>query len=414
MTDSRWRALLQRIVYASTFERVVISLAALLLSILVGGVLILVSGRLTTCPTAAATYLGVGFCYDPITVFDRLFFGALGDPMNPLFRPFAGEFAPPFRAGWSPFNSEMAVTLRETAVLIFTGLSVAVAFRADVFNIGTQGQLVVGAITSAVSLTALGPVAPSGIAGSLLLIPAGLLAGAIAGGLYGAIPGALKAYADANEVITTIMLNFVAAKVALFLVSGPLQRADSQIAQTEPIPAAASIPSVLFDARTGFSLVALAVAVCTALACYYLLNHTTLGYELRTSGLQAAAARYAGVKTDRTIVGSLVLSGALGGLGGAIYVMMIVGDFQTGVPSYGFDGITVAILAGSNPLGVLLAAPLFGIIQSGSIVIDTTTNVPPQLVDVLRGLIVLFVAMPEFFRQFGRRFFEDDGGEIDG
>ncbi|RRJ31066.1 ABC transporter permease [Halocatena pleomorpha] len=414
----RLRAVLRRSAQTSAVERLLISTAALGLAVLVGTVLILVSGRMTTCTTAAATYFGVGFCYDPVTVFDRLFLGALGDPMNPLFRPLHGEFAPPFRKGWSPFNAAMAVTLRETTVLVFTGLSVALAFRAGVFNIGTQGQLVAGALASALGLLVLAPIVPGGAVGAVLLVPAGLCIGAVAGGLYGAIPGVLKAYADANEVITTIMLNFVAAQFALYLVSNHFQRPGSQVVETVPLPDVGTIPSVVFDPRTNFSLLALAIAIGFGGVIYYLLQYTTMGYELRTSGLQPAGAEFGGVKTKRTIIASLTLSGALGGLGGAMYVMMILGNFQTGVPSYGFDGITVAILAGNNPLGVLFAAPLFGIIKSGSIVIDTATSMPPQLVDVLRGLIVLFVAMPEFFRLIGRRAIADEpsvpnGGDED-
>jgi ABC-type uncharacterized transport system permease subunit len=415
------RRILERLVQSSTTERFLISLAALVLSILVGTVLILMSGRMTTCSTAAATYFGVGFCYNPVTVYDRLFFGALGNPMNPLFQPFQGAFAPPFREGWSPFNPAMVVTLRETTVLVFTGLSVALAFRAGIFNIGTQGQLLVGALASALAILAAVPIVPAGLVGTLLLIPIGLLVGALFGGLYGAIPGVLKAYADANEVITTIMLNFVASLLVAYLVSTYFKDPESMAVSTADLPSYAAFPALLFEPQASFSLIALVVAIAFAGGVYLLLEQTSFGYDLRTSGLQPDAAEYAGVDAKRTIVASMGLSGALGGIGGAIYVMMILGRFQIGVPSYGFDGITVAILAGNNPLGVLFAAPLFGIIKSGSIVIDTTTSVPPQLVGVLRGLIILFVAMPEFFRMFGRRVITieepdpvaTDGGEID-
>ncbi|WP_248903442.1 ABC transporter permease [Halocatena marina] len=417
----RIQSVLERLARSSAVERLSISLAALVLSMLVGTVLILASGRMTTCTTAAATYFGVGFCYDPVMVYDRLFFGALGDPMNPLFRPFQGEFAAPFRRGWSPFNPAMAITLRETTVLVFTGLSVALAFRAGVFNIGTQGQLIAGALASALGVLAVVPFVPSGIVGTFVLVPIGLFIGALFGGLYGAIPGILKAYADANEVITTIMLNFVAAQIAFYLVSVHFNKPNSSVIETADLPAFALIPSVVFDPRTSFSLIAFAIALVFAVGIYYLLEQTSFGYDLRTSGLQPDAAEYAGVDTRRTIVRSLTLSGALGGLGGAMYVLMILGNFQDGIPAYGFDGITVAILAGNNPIGVLFAAPLFGIIKSGSIVIDTSTSVPPQLIGVLRGLIILFVAMPEFFRLFGRRIFSideprpaaTDGGQID-
>jgi ABC-type uncharacterized transport system permease subunit len=417
----RGQRALEWFVRSSTVERFLISLAALVLSILVGTVLILVSGRMTTCTDAAATYFGVGFCYNPVTVYDRLFFGALGDPMNPLFKPFQGQFAPPFREGWTPFNPAMAVTLRETTVLMFTGLSVALAFRAGIFNIGTQGQLLIGALASALAVLAAAPLVPAGLVGTLLLVPIGLLVGGLFGGLYGAIPGALKAYADANEVITTIMLNFVASLLVAYLVSEYFKDPNSQAVSTVDLPSYARFPSILFDPGTNFSLIALVVAIVVAICVYLVLERTSFGYDLRTSGLQPDAAEYAGVDAGRTIVASMGLSGALGGIGGAIYVMMILGEFQIGVPSYGFTGITVAILAGNNPLGVVFAAPLFGIIKSGSIVIDTTTPVPPQLVGVLRGLIILFVAMPEFFRMFGRRVVTieepspvaTDGGETD-
>jgi len=393
----RARRALDRLVEASATERALISLASLVLAIAVGTVLILVAGRMTTCEQAAFVLthprpfglpqvFAMGFCYDPVAVFDRLFLGALGDPL---------------RAGWDPLNSQFAVTLRETTVLVFTGLSVALAFRAGIFNIGTQGQLVVGALATAMAVLWAAPLV-SGVLGTLLLVPLGILVGALFGGFYGAIPGALKAYADANEVITTIMLNFVATGVVLYLVSGILKDPESAANQTVPLPDYAQFPPVLFGEQFGFSLLALAFGLVAIVAVYFLLEQTTFGYDLRTSGHQPAAAAYGGVDAERTIVASMTLSGALGGIGGAIYVLMILGNFQTGVPAYGFDGITVAILAGNNPLGVGFAAFLFGVLKSGTTAVQFATDVPPQLVGVLRGLIILFVAMPEFFRLIGR------------
>ena len=314
----RARDALERLVDASTAERALISLASLVLAILVGTVIILVSGRMTTCsPADAAYYFGVGFCYDPITVYDRLFLGALGDPL---------------RAGWSPLNSQLAVTLRETTVLIFTGLSVAIAFRAGIFNIGTQGQLVVGALATGLGVLWASPFV-SGVVGTLLLIPLGLAIGAAFGALYGAIPGVLKAYADANEVITTIMLNLIATGVTLYLVSDVFKDPNSQANQTVPLPDYATFPSVLFGPSTDFSLVALLLGVLALVALAYLIKRTTFGYDVRTSGLQPEAAEYGGVDSKKTIVASMMLSGALGGIGGAMYVLMILGKFQTGVPA---------------------------------------------------------------------------------
>jgi len=384
----RVRDALSRLATASATERILISTAALVLSVLIGAALVLVAGRMTTCTANEAVYyFGTGFCYDPVVVFDRLFLGALGDP---------------FSGNWSP-NGQFAVTLRETTLLIFTGLSVALAFRAGIFNIGTQGQLVVGGLATALGVLWASSLV-SGVVGTVVLIPFGLLVGAVFGGLYGAVPGLLKAYADANEVITTIMLNFIATGVALYLVSGIFKDPESAANQTAPLPEFAQFPSVLFGARQDFSLVALAFGLLALGGLYYVLEHTAFGYDVRTSGVQPEAAEYGGVDAKRTIVASLTLSGALGGIAGAMYVMMTLGTFQTGIPSYGFDGITVSILAGNNPLGVGIAALLFGVLKSGTTVVQFATDVPPQLVGVLRGLIILFVAMPEFFRLVARGF----------
>ncbi len=391
------RAALRRLVAASAAERALISLASIVLAMAVGTVLVLVAGRMTTCQTAAFVLthptpfgldrlFAIGFCYDPVTVYDRLFLGALGDP---------------FSGGWSPLHPQVAVTLRETTVLVFTGLSVALAFRAGVFNIGTQGQMVVGGLSTALLTLWVSPYV-AGLVGTLVLVPFGVAVGAAAGGLYGAVPGALKAYADANEVVTTIMLNFVASGVALYLVGDAFKDPESPANQTVRLPAYARVPSVVYD--TGkFSLLALAFGGVVVLAVYALLFHTPFGYDVRASGLQPAAARYGGVDAARTVVASMTLSGALGGVAGAVYVLMITGNYEAGLPAYGFDGITVAILAGNNPLGVGFAAFLFGVLKSGSTVVQVNTSVPPQLVGVLRGLIILFVAMPEFFRLIGRR-----------
>ena len=393
---------LERLVEASAAERALVSLASLVASILVGVVIILVAGRTTTCeqaafvlanprPFGAPELFRVGFCYNPVAVFDSLFLGALGDPFEP---------------GWDPLNRQMASTLRETSILVFTGLSVALAFRAGVFNIGTQGQLVVGALATAVSVLWASALV-SGLVGTVLLVPFGIVVGAAFGGLYGAIPGALKAYADANEVVTTIMLNFVATGLALYLVQEVFSP-GGDASRTAPLPEYALFPPLLFDSRFSFSVLALLFGFVAAGGVYVLLSRTVFGYDLRASGIQPSAAEYGGVDAKRTVVASMTLSGALGGIGGAVYVLMVLGRFQSNVPAYGFDGITVAILAGNNPLGVGFAALLFGVLKSGSSVVDIATNVPPELVGVLRGFIILFVAMPEFFRLLGRRAFPRD------
>ncbi len=411
---STWRKqaerALGRLVEASALERVFISIAALVMSFFVGGFVILFSGFVATCsdPFLAQKLLitipGTGgwgielplpgsFCYNPIQVYKYLFIGAFADPQQFSLVPFNPAID----------QYSLAATLRETTMLLFTGLAVAVAFRAGMFNIGTQGQLVLGALGSVLSVLWIAPYVPSGIVGGIILIPVGLVAGAAVGGAYGAIPGAMKAYADANEVITTIMLNFIATGLAFVLVSEYFKKPGSGNVQTRAIPEYAKLSPALFPSGSSFSLLVLVGALVLAVGIYLLLHRTAFGYDLRTSGIQPEAAEYGGVNAKKTMVSSMALSGAIGGIGGSIYVLMILSRWQTGVPSFGFDGITVTILAGNNPLGVPLAALLFGMLKSGSLTIDFALDVPKQLVGVLRGLVILFVAMPEFFRMIGKR-----------
>ncbi|MFC4541616.1 ABC transporter permease [Halosolutus amylolyticus] len=409
----RFERLLERLVRASVLERVVISLAALLAAVLVGGVLVFVSGGYASC-RAGLDLAGRTFCYNPMQVYYELFLGALGHPLE---------------GGWSLTNYSLAETLQRTTLLIFAGLSVAVAFRAGLLNIGTQGQLVIGGLATAITVVYAAAVVPGGFVGTVALIPLGVLAGAIVGGLWGAIPGVLKAYAEANEVITTIMLNFVAVGITSTLLSWQFQDPNSPNSQTAPVPEYAEIPTVPvvgFDPRMDFSLLALGFAVALILGIAWLFARTSFGYELRTSGIQPAAAAYGGVDEKRMTVASMTFSGALGGISGAFWVLMVHGRWLENVPSIGFDGIAVSVLAGNNPLGVGAAAFLFGVLDSGSNSIGTATDVPPELVGILSGLIILFVAMPEFFRMLGRRYTDvgsrepvradggtDDGGETD-
>ncbi|TYL39336.1 ribose ABC transporter permease [Natronococcus pandeyae] len=400
--------LLDRLVHASVVERVVISVAALFAAILVGGVLVFVSGGFASC-RAGLDLAGATFCYNPMQVYYELFLGSLGHPLG---------------GDWTPMNYSLATTLRQTTLLIFAGLSVAVAFRAGLFNIGTQGQLIVGGMLTAVTVLFAASYVPGGFVGTALLVPIGVLAGAVGGGFYGAIPGALKAYANANEVITTIMLNFIAIGVTSTLLSWRFQDPDSANPQTRPVPEYAEIPNlpfVGFSGRMDFSLLALGFAIALMIAVAWLLARTSFGYELRTSGTQPEAAAYGGVDEKRMTVASMTLSGALGGVAGAFWVLMQHGYWLENVPPLGFDGIAVSILAGNNPLGVGFAALLFGILSSGANSINTATDVPPELVGILSGLIILFVAMPEFFRMIGRRYVDvgdpapvrADGGEAD-
>ena len=374
---TRLERLLDRLVDATLLERLAISLAALAFAILVGAVIVTVAGVAARCADPALAVGTVEFCYNPFVVYYTLLQGAFGS--------------------WSA----LALTLQETSVLLFTGLSVAVAFRAGLFNIGTQGQMILGALASALVVLWVAPYLPENIFGTLVIVPLAVVVASVVGGLYGAIPGAMKAYADAHEVITTIMLNFVAMGVAFYLVRNHVGDPTTDAVQTASIPAFARLSPTITGTR--FSVIALLFGLAAALLIYLLYERTVLGYDLRTSGLAPEAAEYGGVNSKRNIITSMTLSGALGGIAGAVYVLMVLYRWQDGLPPLGFDGIAVSILAGNNPLGVIPAALLFGALKGGALQIDFALGVPPELVEVLRGLIILFVAMPEFFRMLGKR-----------
>lgn len=377
MDRERLRRSLDRLVDATVLERFAISLAALAVAVVVGGVVVFLSGAVATCREPPFVLGGTAMCYDPIEVYLTLANGAFGSATN------------------------LGLTLQETTLLLFTGLSVAVAFRAGLFNIGTQGQMVLGGLASALAVLWVAPALPAGLLGALVAIPLAVLVGAVVGGLYGALPGAMKAYADAHEVITTIMLNFVAIGVAFYLVRNYFGDPSTDAVQTATVPEFVRLSPTISGTR--FSVIALAFGFVTAVLVYLLYERTVLGYDLRTSGLAPEAAEYGGVNAERNIVTSMTLSGALGGVAGAMYVLMILYRWQTGMPPLGFDGIAVSILAANNPLGVIPAALLFGAMKGGAIQIDFALGVPPELVEVLRGFIILFVAMPEFFRMLGAR-----------
>ena len=358
--NARWA--LAQLVDASVAERLVIALAALVASLLLGGAIVLAAG------------------HNPVTVVLFLIYGAIGTP------------------------GQVAFTLRKATMLVLAGVAVAIAFRANVFNIGVQGQLVVGGFATAMTILWLAPYLPAGGLAGLVLVACGLVAGVGGGAAYAALPGAMKAYADANEVVTTIMLNFIATGVLFVLVDGPLKDPEAAAPKTLNFPDYAGFPSLL-GVSDSFSLVGLAIALAAVVVVYVVMTTTRFGYDLRTTGYQAAASAYSGVDPERTVVSTMVASGMVAGLAGAVYVVMVVGYFQDpGVfPTFGFDGIAVSLLAANNPLGAVPAGLLFGALSSGRQFVDVNLDVPKELIDGIVGLIVLFVATPELFRHLGRR-----------
>ncbi len=273
-------------------------------------------------------------------------------------------------------------TLLNATPLIFTGLAVAVAFRAGLFNIGGEGQLYIGAITAAalgVSLSFLGLFAIVPVLGACILT----------GFLWGGIPGFLKARFGAHEVITTIMLNFIAINLATYLALNTFSD-DGLVPGTATIDPAARISPIGFGlGRANYGLL---VALLAAVAVYLLLWRTRLGFRIRAVGLSPGAANYAGMSIGTNTVLALAIGGALAGLGGGVEVMGVYGKMSIPfVSNLGFNGIGVALLGRNHPAGVVLGALLFGGLASGAQELQFATDVPLDLADVLLAVILLLV-----------------------
>ncbi|MFN8176982.1 MAG: ABC transporter permease [bacterium] len=293
--------------------------------------------------------------------------------------------------------------LFDATTLALTGLSVAFAFRAGLFNIGAEGQLTVGAFAAAVIPLAL-PRAPGWV-----LVPLAAAGAACAGGIWGAIPGLLRARLGGHEVLNTIMMNFVAAGLTGYLTVHVLRTPGEMIPQTPAIAAAAEIPrlgatpilrSVVSPASPANG--ALFLALAAALLASWTLARTPFGFRVRALGLGERAAHTAGVPTRTTIVLAMTMAGALAGLAGVNEVLgfrhRFLDNFAGGV---GFLGIAVALLGGARPSGVLAAALLFGALNAGAVEIDISTGIPRELVLVLQAAILLVAtAGDELLRRF--------------
>lgn len=314
---------------------------SVLLAMLIGAILLAVSGA------------------NPLSAYAALFKGAFGN-LNALGR-----------------------TLEKTTPLLFSGLAITFAFKAGLFNIGAQGQLLIGAIVAA----GIG----FGVEGlpAIIHIPLALLGGIVAGGLFGAIPGILKTTTGASEVITTIMLNYIAINITDFLADGIWKdtSATNVVARTPEILPTAEIPKI-----AGLPLGFL-IAIIATVIVWWLLNRTTLGFEVRTAGMSPRTAKYAGIKVAKTIVLTMVISGMLAGAGGAVETQGVVGRFQPGFNvGLGFDGITVALLGKTNPFGNVFAAFLIGAMKAGASKMQFDAGVAAEITSVIQALMLFFIA----------------------
>jgi simple sugar transport system permease protein len=280
-------------------------------------------------------------------------------------------------------REEVAETLVQATNLLFPALGIAVAFRAGLFNIGAEGQLILGGFAAGW----LGAQLPLPW---FLAIPMVLIAGALAGGVWGAIPGFLRARFGANEVIATLMLNVVAVLLATYLVNGPLALPGSGASETPSLPHAAQLPDIVADSRLTW---AFPIALGLAFTLRWVLQRTVFGYELRAVGDAPEAAKRAGIDLGRTAFVAMALSGAIAGLGGATIVAGELHRFNTGLsPGYGFIAIAVALVGNLDPLWIVVASLAFGVLQSGGIAMQAEAGVPRDVVTLVTGLVIVALA----------------------
>lgn len=321
--------------------------ASVVLALLIGSVVLLVSG------------------INPITAYSALFYGAFGN------------------------MSYFGDTLSRATPIIFTGLAVGFGFKGGLFNIGAEGQLVVGAIAAA-------------IAGYALHLPPVLhvvvcvLAGLCASCLWALVPAVLKAKKGVHEVISTIMMNYIAYNLGGYVVEALRQ---NEIPQTPTILESAQMAKVssFFSVFSGSSLnTGFLLAIAMAVVMYVVINKTVYGYDTRALGCNPAAAEDSGVNVSRQVITVMAISGMLAGLAGTERVLGLHHTYLAGISTnFGFEGIAVALLAKNNPLAIIFSALLFGALSSGGLYMNLAADVPVDIVGIIQGLIILFAAISQ-------------------
>ena len=365
-------------------DTVVLTLLSVLLALLVGAVLIIVA--------------------DPdVQEAARYFFAAPGDTLRAAWEAVSSAYAALFQGSivdptadtvtgvFRPFTESLVFGVP----LIAAGLSVGLAFKAGLFNIGAEGQIILGAIGAAwVGFTLdLPPV---------LHVIVALLGGIVGGAVWGGIPGFLKARTGAHEVITTIMLNYIARFLLLYLLSTAVFQRPGR---NDPISPQVDADAQLSLLVGGWSRLhaGLLVVLAVAVAVWWLLDRSTLGFKFRAVGANPWAARTAGIHTGTATFLVMAIAGGLAGLAGAFQIVGTEKSLTPGISAgIGFDAITVALLGRANPLGIVLAGGLFGALHAGGVTMQARTGTPIDIVLVVQSLIVLFIAAPPLVRAIFR------------
>ncbi len=339
---------------------IITPIIAVLLGIIVGTIIMLVCG------------------YNPISAYTALWNGAFGQVY------YFGE------------------VVRQVTPYILAGLAVAFAFRVGLFNIGVEGQFIVGWLASVW-------VGVSFDLPKIIHLPLAIIAAILAGALWAYIPGILKARLRVHEVIVTIMMNYIALHVSNYLIKNVMTNHKDR---TGMIKDSASLRSDWLQSMTDYSRLhwGIIIAIVCCFIMWFLLERTTKGFELRAVGFNQDAAQYAGMNVNRNIILSMVISGAFAGLAGAMDGLGTFGyiTVKNGFTGVGFDGIAIALLGGNSALGVFFAAILFGALKVGALNMPLEAGVPNELVDIIIALIVFFVASSYIIRVALNRFGKKD------
>ncbi len=330
--------------------------------------------------------------------YRALFVGAIGNPAEIAAALGSGD-RELMREAFDPFLESLVTS----TPLIFAGLGVALGFRTGLFNIGAEGQLFIGAVTATwVGYTFTNLPA-------IIHIPLALFAGFIGGGIWGYIPGWLKARTGGHEVINTIMMNFVAFRLVEWLLRTVMQDPGS-VNPISPIVAESAKLPVLGGSRFHLGFI---VALLVAWATWWYLFRTKWGFTLRTVGANPNAARYAGMNIVRATVMAMFLSGGLAGLAGANEILglnhRLVPAFSSG---YGFDSIALALLGKNHPVGVVLAAILFGTLRNGATQMQVDAGIPIDIISIVQALVLAFIAAPAIVRTIYRLRDTGDDGQL--
>ncbi|MDX3928500.1 MAG: ABC transporter permease [Shinella sp.] len=308
-----------------------------------------------------------------------LFLGV--DPLGALSVMFDGAFGS---------KRAIADTLVFMTPRLLTALAALVALRCGFFNLGAEGQLQLGAIGAILPATLLPPSL------GYLLLPLSILCGALFGAIWGLIPAVLKLWRGADEIIVTLMMNFIGIYLVKHLVQGPLQPPDSDFNMSAKIPDGAALPILLSGTRLHAGVV---LALVLAAAVWFVLYHTPYGVRLRAVGLSPRAARLQGMPLARLTVGAMLISGGIAGIGGAVEVLGVQYRLIDGFSShFGFDGLAIALLGSLEPFGAVVVAIYFGAINSGTLALQSTLSIPAALAQIMASLPIIFLACAHGYR----------------